>query len=418
MSTTETGRPRRPRAPKIMVGVGAALALGALAWVLFAVPALVKYPTDVDVSPKYEGTFELFVDAATAAPLEEPLELPLAVDRHIEAVGDESGASTVVVKETIRQRAGDLVDSTYTNVYVMDRRTLENVDDPRAYAFSPENKVDRSPSYRVHLPFGTEFDGTYRIYKNETDDTYTLGGATSGPETYETEGLTLTRMEPRTEPQPLSEAYLAQLNKAVPLPESLTLDQLKPQLLAMGLDVDATLAALLPALSPEDLETLSALAAEPIPLEYMLSFTGNVGVETTTGSEVEVAVQETLGARPVLANVEALADVLGRYPQVPEAVAAVETLDELATAPPIPIFSVDYAQTDASVADIAGDVKDQRQMVLLAQRWVPLGLVVVSLVLLAIGAGLMIRDRRRGAPVAVAGQKHGWFDRLVHPRHA
>ena len=60
-----------------------------------------------------------------------------------------------------RRRAGDIVDATQTNVYVMDRRTLQNVADDRAYAFDPSNVVDRSGAYRLNLPFDTSSDSTY-----------------------------------------------------------------------------------------------------------------------------------------------------------------------------------------------------------------------------------------------------------------
>ena len=62
----------------------------------------------------------------------------------------------MVVKETIAQKAGSLVDTTQTNVYVMDRTTLENLADDRAYAFDPENVVDRAGAYRLNLPFDTD----------------------------------------------------------------------------------------------------------------------------------------------------------------------------------------------------------------------------------------------------------------------
>ena len=78
--------------------------------------------------------FTLFVDPETAA-LATPVELPLDIERHIRSLGDESGSSRVVVEETITQKAGDIVAATQTNVYVMDRRTLQNVADDRAYAF-------------------------------------------------------------------------------------------------------------------------------------------------------------------------------------------------------------------------------------------------------------------------------------------
>ena len=147
-------RPKR-RFPRIALAVSAGFVAAAADVVGFAVPALVKYPTDLDVTPRYEGVFTLFVDPATAAPLATPRQVPLDIERHIRSLGDESGASRVVVEETITQRAGDIFDTTQTNVYVMDRRTLQNVADDRAYAFDPSNVVDRSGAYRLNLPFDT-----------------------------------------------------------------------------------------------------------------------------------------------------------------------------------------------------------------------------------------------------------------------
>jgi hypothetical protein len=198
--------------------VAAAILVGAaLAWTLVGVPALVKYPTDLDVSPRYEGTFQVLVDPATAAPLDDPIELPLTVDRRIRSVPDESGSSEVLVRETIHQQAGDLIDVTQENAYVMDRSTVENVDDDRAYAFDESNVVDRSGAYRLNLPFDADGNATYEVYKNEIDDTYTLIGDTETP-TSDIEGLELTNFTARVEDAPLSEAYLAELDEVVPLP--------------------------------------------------------------------------------------------------------------------------------------------------------------------------------------------------------
>src|SRR5690606_38503223 len=153
---------RRPTVAFLVAGGFTALAL---AWMVGAVPALVKYPTDLDVSPAYDGTFRAFVDTS-AAPLEDPLEWPLMIDRRIEAVDEESGASRVLVRETIEQRAGPILDTTQRNAYVMDRSSLENVSDERAFAFDEANVVDRSGAFRLNLPFDTDRDETYRVYKN------------------------------------------------------------------------------------------------------------------------------------------------------------------------------------------------------------------------------------------------------------
>jgi hypothetical protein len=388
--------------PRTALWVGAVLAAAALAWMLVGVPAVVKYPTDLDVSPRYEGTFSVLVDPATAAPLDEPMQLPLTVDRRIQSIPDESGSSRVLVRETIHQQAGDLIDTTQTNAYVMDRSTLKNVKDDRAFAFDESNVVDRSGAYRLNLPFDTSRDKDYQMYKNEIDDTYTLTGDNETP-TSHLEGLDLSNFTTHVVDAPLSPAYLAELNKVVPLPESLTLDQLKPQLLDQGIDVDAVVTALTPVLTPDDAATLSTFAAEPIPLDYVLSFDGTAAVEPVTGAEVKVGVTETVGARPQLTSLPALQDVLGHYPDVPEAVDASAALDELATAPATPLFTYTYEQTPASVADVADEASSLRNQVLLAKVWLPAGLAAAAVLSLGVGAVVYLRRRPRALSTPTTG---------------
>lgn len=384
----------RHRFPRATLWVAAMAAVAAMAWTLMAVPALVKYPADLDATQHFEGTFTLLVDPATAAPLDEPITLPLTVDRHVEAIGEESGASTVVVRETIHQRAGDLLDVTQVNQYVMDRSTVQNLADERAFAFEPAIVVDRSGAYRLHLPFDTDGGATYPIYGNEIDGTYGITADPAQP-TGEVEGLDVAYFTVDVEEAPVTDAYLAELSKAVPLPTGLTLDELKPQLLAAGIDVDALLAALMPVLSPEDTETLLAFAGERIGLEYVLSFSGRLAVEPVTGTEVQVSAAESLGVRPALTSLPTLLEVLGHYPDVPAAVEATGALEALIAGPPIALFEYEYDQTPASVAEIASEAASMRTLVLAAKVWVPLGLAGLALLSLAIGAVVYRRRRPR-----------------------
>ncbi|HET6950214.1 MAG TPA: porin PorA family protein [Acidimicrobiales bacterium] len=408
-----SGLPRSGhRYPRTALLVAAAFALAALAWLVIGVPTFVKYPTDLEASPRYEGTFRAFVDLSMA-PLAEPLEMPLTVDRRIEAIEGESGSSRVVVRETIDQKAGDLVDATQTNEYVMDRSTLQNVDDDRAYAFDPANTADRAGAYRLNLPFDTSRDETYEIYKNEIGDTYVLRPDKANP-TSHVEGLELSNFTATRDEAPLTDAYLAELNKVVTLPETVTLDQLKPHLLQAGIDVDSLVAALTPVLTPEDAATLSAFAAEPIPLEYVLSFDGTAAVEPVTGAEVRVANAETVGARPVLTSLPTLQGVLAHYPGIPEATAASAALGGLSSAPATQLFQFDYEQTPASVADIADEARSMRRQVLAAKVWLPLALAAGAALSLAVGAGVAVRrgrTRRSGSTARTPARHRPAFAR-------
>lgn len=396
--TTRSGVRHGYTRPALVVAAGFALA--AVAWVTVGVPTVVKYPTDLVATPSYEGTFTLLVDPVSAAPLDEPLELPLTVDRRIEAIPAESGATRVVVRETIEQRAGDLIDTTQTNQYVMDRSTLENVADDRAYAFEPGNVVDRSGAYRVNLPFGTGPDDTYPIYQNEIDDTYEMVPVAGDPAD-EVAGLAVHWFTASVTEAPVTDAYLDELGKAAALPRSLTVDQLAPHLAAAGdVDLGAVLAGLAPALDPGDAAALAALRAEPVGLEYVLSFTGRAAIEPVTGAQVRVDVDEELGVRPDPGPLSALRDLLRRHREVPGAVEAADALDALATGPAIPVYAVDYAQTPATVAEVADTVAGLRAQVRLATVWLPLGLGAAALGALLVGAAVDLRRRHRRTPPA------------------
>jgi hypothetical protein len=390
---------RHHRFPRAALWTAGGFFAAAGLWMLIGVPALVKYPTDLDVSPRYEGTFTLFVDPATSAPLDDPLVLPLTVDRQLQAIS--SGADEVVVEETIVQRAGDLVDTTQTNAYVMDRSSLENLADDRAYAFDPANVVDRSGAYRLNLPFDVDPDGTYEIYKNEIDGTYRMVPDEASP-TSEAEGLELTNFVANVEEAPLSEAYFTELSSLVPLPTAMSLEELKPHLLAAGLDVDALLADLLPVLTPEDTAALMPVMGEPIGLDYVLTFSGQAGVESVTGAEVRVGATESIGVRPELASLPVLLDVLDNYPDVPAAAAAVDGLTAISEGPAITLFEYAYDQTPASVTEIADEVASMRQQVLLAQMWLPLALAGAGVLALAVGTVVALRRRPPAEPAGEA----------------
>jgi hypothetical protein len=386
----------RHRDPTVPFVLAAGVMLAALLWLSVGVPTLVRYPTDLDATTRYSGTFTVLVEPSTGATLPRPTGLPLTIERHIRGDTAASDSSLAVVDETVRQRAGDLIDATQTNRYVVDRRTVQNVADERSYAFRPSNVVDRSGTYRLNLPFDTTAERNYPVYNNDTGRAIALRPDRRQP-TVDTEGLRLLRFTSRAVDIPLDDAYLAELRALVPLPEARTIAELEPQLQAVGIDVGAVLDALAPVVSTADATLLARLAGEPIPLEYVVSFDGRAAVEPLTGVEVDVGVTQTVGVRPVLAGTGELRSVLASYPDVPEAVAAIDGLAALADAPPTPLFEFRYGRTADSVAEVADEVSAMRTQILVAKRVVPFTLLAVAVVLVAVGA---LRWRRRPPPGA------------------
>jgi len=313
----------------------------------------------------------------------------------------------VVVKETLTLGAEGLFPQTTQEFqYVMDRKEIVNLADKRSWSFDPSNVVDRAGTYRLAFPFDTQ-ETTYPVYNNQTDVQYTATASGTG----EAGGLDVILFSAKLDPSPAVPPYLASLGSIVSLPESLTLEQLKPTLAKFGLDLDKLLPELLAAVNEEDRNTLISLAGKPVGLTYLFGLEGTEAVEPSTGQVVEVkAVTETVAAQPDQAAVGTLRDIFARYPDSPAAVTATQALDAL-TAQPLKVFENVYAQTQASVDDVASTIKDKKQQKHLAEdvlppalRWGGLGLAVIGIVLAAIPKRKRRDEVAPGAPEPPASE--------------
>jgi hypothetical protein len=377
----------------IVAVIGVIAFVGSFIWRAVAVPALVRYPTDLDVTQMLTGSVTLYLDPQTNAALATPQKTDLNVSRHIQALGDESSNDRVVVKETITLDAPPLFQNKIQeNQYVMDRRKMVNLADPRAWAFTPDNVVDRSGAYRLQFPFDTQ-SIAYPIYKNEIGTTYEATPA--NPPTGSAGGFSTKNFAASKEATPITPAYFTALNQIVPLPTELGLDKLQPILAQAGFDINAELPQLLPNLSPDDVQTVVGLASKPVQLQYLLAFEGSDAVEPYTGSIVDITeVKETVSAKPVGDAVTTLAALLQKYPNVPAAQRGLAAIAKL-NAQPITVFVNEYHQTDESVTQIAKKVRDLHDQRKLAESTLPNAMLIGGIVLIVVGAGLILWPRRR-----------------------
>jgi hypothetical protein len=380
----------------VAAAIGGVVAVGAaVAWQAWAVPALVRFPTDLDLHPRYEGSFTLFVDPGTAAPLSSPASSALAIDRTVAARPELSTHDEVVVRETIALDVAGRSPLEQIHQYVMDRRTAANLDGEEAWAYEDTSRLDRTGAYWVSLPRGSDGTAPITVYKDEIGAAFDMlpTGVTE-----RTDGLTLVGYRGSGTSVPVTEAYLRSLDAAQPLPRALTFEQLRPALVAAGVPIDDVLAALARVAAPEDLAQLATMTAQPIPLQYVDTFEGNVLVDPRTGAIVDVtSIVERIGARPSGDALPPLLTILDRYRSEPAVAAAIAALGRLASEP-IPVFEYRYSQTDASVHEIAAWVGHQRDRLDLAERTVPLTLAGVGAALLLVAAGLGIRAWRRARP--------------------
>ena len=363
---------------RVVLGAGTALLLAGALWRPVAVPLLVKFPTDLDQATRYEGTFTVYVDPDTGATLESPLDLPLELERRIRAVPEQSGARTVVVQELVTFRIAG-TEQREVHQYVMDRRSMANRNDPRSYAYSPANIVDRGGTYRVNLPLGTKEDGEYPIWENEPGQAFPMVGvgrrAARGD-------LSLVQMEEVFDASPVADYYRDELRKQGFALE-VGFEELAATLGAAGVDVPAALAAL-PA---SDAATVAAARTRRLPLRFFRYNDGRALVERRTGAIVDLLVSdEGIAATIDLAPVAELRQALARNASHPAVAALADGLDEVAAASPTRVYHLHYSQTSESVDEIADLTRAELSKLDWAERRVPLILVGVGVTVLAVGA--------------------------------
>jgi len=362
----------------------------AVLWRPVAVPVLVRFPTDLDQATRYEGTFTLYVDQATGAPLGSPVRLPLEIERRIRTVPEESGARTVVVQELVRFRVAG-TDQREIHQYVMDRRSMQNRDDPRSYSYAPANVVDRAGTYRVNLPLGIDRDGSYPIWENEPGAAFSMAG---DPERARVErhGLSLVEMAEVFGDVPVAHRYRQELRRQG-FPLTLDFVALTARLTAGGVDVEAGLAAL-----PEtDRATVTDARSQRLPLRFFRYNDGHALVEPRTGAIVDLLVSdEGISASVDLTALDGLRAALADRANVRAAAELAAALDDIEAELPTRVYHLHYGQTPGSVAEIAALTRSELRKLDWAEHHVPRLLGGLGLVLLA--GGVLAMARRRPVP--------------------
>lgn len=365
-----------------------ALAAGVL-WTPLVVPRTVKFPASIDETLRFEGTATLPLDATTALPLATPIEVPLQLERRLESVEGGTGARRAVVAEAISLRLGDRT-VTERQQYVLDRREMTMVTDPRSWAYDPANVVDRGGSYRINLPLGTSADGGYRVWNNETGSTITLAkGSKTRSEVADVDVVAF----PVTLRKPVA-GYFGDRLVELGLPTELTPAQLAARLSAAGVDFRSLGAALGPKLNAEQLTGFSALAQTPLPLRYEFFIEETIWVEPRTGIIVDVdVVREGFAAKPDLAPLAAIEPILAANVNLPDVAKAAELFTQLQKQPADTVLELRYRATDATVADRGSEARSYARRIRFAEFWAPWGLGLAGAVLIGVGAALFLWRR-------------------------
>jgi hypothetical protein len=382
----------RGRLPKVLFGIGVLfIVLGVVA--AYALPALaVKYPGGpLDKTAHAQGTFTLYIDPASAGALATPQKLPLDIKRNLHVI--ETDGSRAVVAENDVEQIGNLKPQDLQQRYVLDRKSLKNVADPRAWAYTPSNKIDRSPAYSINLPFSSG-KGPYQVWKNESGVSYAFTKTASAKRG----GVTLYRYQGSMSGAPAQSYYIDQL-ASQGIPKALTPAQAAIQLKAQGADPALLEAVVLPALAPVDRSSALAILAQNVPLNYAIDVHTSFLVEPKTGAIVGLEqINQTLYATPDIQGIGRIQTILNKpqYARNAAVQSAAAIIGKLVRKPPRSrIFNITYAQLPASIDDLAAFAKGRAGKITLAKVTIPLVIGGAGLVLTLAGLGSGWTSRRR-----------------------
>jgi hypothetical protein len=341
--------------PRLFIAA-AIVTIAAVAWLGVGVPMLVRMPDDLDVKNAYEGTFTTFVNPSNGDPLDGPVTIPLAVDRHVYVVPGAVTANSALVRDDITLRFADRVDEK-SATYRIDRRSLENLPDAKT------SVTDDTGTYSVTLPFGASVDATYRMWKAETATAYPLRHG-SGARFETIDGLRVMRLDAALEATPMTQEATARIAKQG-LPLALTADKVVSWLTAAGLD-------------PATADAVRSAIPADIPLIYSIATTATANAEPKSGMVVRVS--DAVEQVTVAADEAAVAPVKGALAGNP---ALLASLDRLTASRPV--YTLVYEQTPASVAARVDAARDAAGSIDMARRNLPAALFTVAVLLALLG---------------------------------
>ena len=305
----------------------------------------------------------------------------------------ETDSSRAVVQENDVEQIGNLRPQDLQQRYVLDRKSLKNVADPRAWAYTPSNKIDRSPAYSINLPFSAG-KGPYQVWKNESGVSYAFTKTASTKRA----GVTLFEYQGSMTKAPAQGYYIDQL-ASQGIPKSLTPTQAAAQLKAQGADPKLLESAVLPELAAVDRSSAEAILAQNVPLDYTIDVQTSFLVEPKTGAIVGLEkIDQTLYASPDIQGIGRIQTILNKpqYAHLAVVQSAAAVIGKLVRNPPRSrIFNINYSQLPASVNDLAAFAQSRASKITLARVTIPAVIGGVGVLVALMGLALSRRTRRR-----------------------
>lgn len=329
--------------PRILLALGAVIFIAGFVVKFVVVPALAKYPDDVDTTRTYVGTVDILNRAELDNPTgEQPLffnDLPVVSEREVETV--EVDGDKALVRDTARLVAapGTPIAGTrltgYEDFHTIDRVTMEAIPN-----FTTNNQVQERQGLAIGFPIDTEARN-YTGWNGDPAVTVTLNYV--GEE--ERQGRTTRAFTASSGPLPIVDpGTLAEFPESVPR-ESVPA-------IAPLLNLPEEILGALPALLP--------LLPEELPLEYTYEFEAKYWIDPATGVLIDIEKND-----------------------VRKAIVAVENFPlEL---DPIVVYDLAYTSSEETLEAAVDDAEKYGTQLTLGRTIVPFGSWVVGALLAIVG---------------------------------
>jgi len=327
---------KRSKAGIIVLVIGIIILIMApiFKWVIG--PSLVKLPDDINNSSVYEGVMTLYVDptSMTILPPDMAVKVPLTITRTDQSQPSKSDGSVAVVKETMKAVGpGGKVQLSYTKYFAMDRKKSNNV----AYKYA-----DRTRSgYFILLPFNVE-KKTYMMWDDDTGK--------AGPAKF----VKVQKMDGDKYKNVDVYVFEAEGSDAM----------LKPPLPNLPKEITGAEAKKLlgdPNLNLND--------DQKYPITYVKSTKATIVADQRTGTIVDLPAYEESY------YVDASALGMGK----------------------MKIADLKYHQTRANVRSVIDNAAKYYGLLDIAEKWVPLAVLIVGILVILIGILLMVRTKQQEA---------------------
>ena len=380
--------------------VGIVLAVVAIVWWTVLAPWLTKLPDDIDTRMDFEGSLTYYIDTASKQPLPAGQEavVPLTVLRVFSSLTDLYTSGVAVLEDRVVSTVGGQERPAQITQYALDRKTRKCVESDENWAYSPNIVLnDRVGYYGPIFQRNLEVGDTLPTFFSDVNTAFDLE-VVEKIEDYNGLGITAMKIDaarPATQYHPpVAQALLGGQG----FPMELTFAQLSARLKAQGLDLEALMAALATAASPEDMQALQAMTQQPVKLIYKQESKDVIFVEEKTSATVGATFDRTTLMEFDTSGLLTAFAIIGKYagdPTIGAAIAPVlQAAGQLANAEPTKVYNQNMSIIGSSEESLAASAEEKASMLDWVTLWVPLIVVLVGAILVVLTGYLLLKNRK------------------------